>query len=518
MRLTHRLLCLTLLCGLVAPVLAQAPPAGEDVARRQLESGRTFARQGNYVEALKDFRAVAETYGATSVADDAWLEIARYYLDVASDTKEAGAAVDAILKKYATSNSAPEAYVMAGRLAMGHSHLAPDLETALADFDRVIRLFPASDAVPRSLGLAGDAMWYGTRYGDALANFSRVEAEYPTSAAAEDAGLGASRALVALGDPIGAMEALQRVRTRAPSGAAATTALMRLTLLNRLYVRTRSGPAFALSAETAGPAKVENVLALASTRRNAVYWAGETTLGIVAPANADRPPAATRPRAVALDNTGALVVVDGGLLKLTGGGSIGLLVPRSNGAQETLAKVESVVQLSNGDWLVMDGGEKAIHRFTRAGGYGGPFATIRASRLAVNETDEVAALDREQKGIQLLDAAGKSLGKIPFKGTGYDLQNPEDLAYDAFGHLYVLDRGAVAVFSPYPSTPPAPGTIPAAAPAAPAGRASAYRLLTVFSEPEKNVTGFHKATAFTLDQSGALYLYDERAQRILVYR
>jgi len=211
-------------------------------------------------------------------------------------------------------------------------------------------------------------------------------------------------------------------------------------------------------------------------------------------------------------------VIDGGLLKLPGGGSIGLLVPRSNGAQETLAKVESVVQLSNGDWLVMDGGEKAIHRFARAGAYGGTFATVRAARLAINETDEVAALDRDQKGIQLFDPTGKSLGRIPFKGTGYDLQNPEDLTYDAFGHLYVLDRGAIAVFSPYPATPPAPGAMPAAAPAAPAGRASAYRLITTFAEPEKNVAGFHKATAFAVDQSGAIYLYDDRAQRILVYR
>ena len=76
-----------------------AQSAGEEVARRQLESGRAFAKQGNYTEALKDFRAVADTHPNSSVADNALLEIARYYIDVAGDTKEAAAAVDAIVKK-----------------------------------------------------------------------------------------------------------------------------------------------------------------------------------------------------------------------------------------------------------------------------------------------------------------------------------------------------------------------------------------------------------------------------------
>src|SRR5436305_1388680 len=95
-------------------LLAQTPTTSdEDVARRQLESGRAFARQGKHIEALKDFRAVAETHAASSVADDALIEIARYYLDIDVDPKAAGEAVDTLLKKYPTSNSAPEGYVMA---------------------------------------------------------------------------------------------------------------------------------------------------------------------------------------------------------------------------------------------------------------------------------------------------------------------------------------------------------------------------------------------------------------------
>src|SRR5215471_12354000 len=114
--------------ALGATTAAQQSSSDEDVARRQLESGRSFMRQGNYTEALKDFRAVADTHATSSVADDALLEIGRYYFEIANDYPAASTAVDDLLKKYPTSNSAPDAYVLAGRLALARSHQPSDLE------------------------------------------------------------------------------------------------------------------------------------------------------------------------------------------------------------------------------------------------------------------------------------------------------------------------------------------------------------------------------------------------------
>ena len=112
---------------LVGLAAAQSQGSSEEVARRQLESGRAFARQGNHVEALRDFLAVAETHAATTVADDAWLELARHYLEVAGDPVRSQTAVDAILTNYATSDSAPAAYVLAGRLALARGRLLEHL-------------------------------------------------------------------------------------------------------------------------------------------------------------------------------------------------------------------------------------------------------------------------------------------------------------------------------------------------------------------------------------------------------
>jgi len=510
MRRSRVLVAAGCLAGSVAIGLAQSQ-SDDDVAKRQLESGRSFARTGNYTEALKDFRAVAETHPASSVADDAWLEIARYYLDIAGDAKEAGTAVDAILKKYSTSNSAPAAYVMAGRLALARSRQSADLDTALANFDRVPRLFPNSPEVPRSLLFLGDTLWFAGRRQEALGHLERVTADFPANPAAADAFVSASRALVSLGDPILAMEELQQARDRWPKTAAASTALARLTLLNRLYVRAKTGQAaYTYSPEQVGPQKFQNFVGMAVTGSGAAYWATESGVGIVTPADAPRPPSVPKPRGLTLDNTGALVVIDGATLRVLGGDNKAFFLPQSNGSSKPVDKIDAAVQLSSGEWLVMDGDGKMIHRFSSDVKYLGTFAATRVTRLAVNTVDEVAALERDEQNVTIFDAAGKVRTRVPFKGTGYALQDPEDIAFDAFGHLYVLDRTAVAVFSPYPAVMTGAAMAPGAPPT--------YRLVTLFSVPETSPGAFRRATAFGLDPSGAIFLYDDRAERVQVYR
>jgi len=119
----------------------------EDQARRQLESGREFYRNGRYNEALKDFQTVAEGYPTSSVADDALLAIALYQLEIQLDPATARSTADQLIKKYATSDSAPMGYVVMGRATLELDQSPAGLDSALASFDRVPRLFPASDAV-----------------------------------------------------------------------------------------------------------------------------------------------------------------------------------------------------------------------------------------------------------------------------------------------------------------------------------------------------------------------------------
>jgi TolA-binding protein len=497
-----------LACATALP-FAQTSP--EELARRQLEGGRQFARQGNYTEALRDFRTVAETYSATAVADDAWLEIARYFLDVVGDVGEARTAVEQILKLYPTSNSAPDALVMSGRLALAGGRQVGDIKTALASFQRVVQLFPDSDAVPDALLYAGEAQAYSGSHEEALVSMSRVTGEYPSSRAAASASLGAARALLALGDPMLALEELQQVRNRWPDSPEAATALSRLTLIHRLYVRALAGQPYAVSAETVGPARLQDVNGLAATRSGAVYYSAESGAGVLLPADAPPPQAVTRPRGLTLDSSGNLVIVEIGGLKPFKGASIPIIFPKPDGSIEPFTRITAAVQLSNGQWIVMDEDQRLIQRFTDAGKHINPFAQARVTRMAINALDRIAAIDRDQRGIAIFDATGKSLARIPLKGAGYALPDPEDLTFDNMGHLYVLDRVGLAVFSPHPASPVQPGAAP------PATTAVNYRLQAFFPASQSG-GAIRRASVLTVDESGAVFVYDERAQRVLVLR
>jgi hypothetical protein len=360
-------------------------------------------------------------------------------------------------------------------------------------------------------------MWYARRPDDALAYLTRAIAEFPGSTSAADAYLTLGRVLVARGDPALAMEEVQQVRNRWPGTPAAAAALAQTTLLHRLYVRARSGPAYTLSAETIGPVKLQNVVALALSSRPTLYYASESGLGILTTGSPDRAQTVVRPRGLVVDRTGAVVAFDAASLRPATGAPITLSLPQSNGQPKPLTNIEAAAQFSNGDWLISDGSDRSIQRFTGAGVHLGPFAPGRLTPLVVTATDDVVGVDKDAKTIVVFDSTGKSTARVPLRGGGYDLQNVEDIAVDSFGHVYVLDRTAIAIFSPYPASPAAAGA-PASA-AGPAGvRASSYRLVTLFAPPQNDVAGFKRATAFALDPSGAVFLYDDRAERVMVYR
>jgi len=377
-------------------------------------------------------------------------------------------------------------------------------------------------------------LWHKRQFDDALLKVVRVQDDFAMTGAASDAGLWAGRTLVALGDPISAMEELQQVRNRWPRGSAAGVALAQNAILRRLYARPADAPAYG-ALEKVGPDKLESIVSVVVTAHNAVYRAGERGADTVQPADGDRLPAGpfNRPR-LALDHDGNVVVIDGGrLIPSAPAKPIALSMPRPNKPPQALEKIEAVVQLSAGDWLIVDADDRTIQRFSRTGEYVGPFEAApgkngpaRVSRLAINAFDEVAGLDDSESRVVLFDAAGVLKGSIPYKrrhqdfrdsqDVAYELKDPQDLTFDAFGHLYLLDPKAVAIFSPYSaSAPRTPGGRPAAANA---NRGDDYRLRTVFSEaPDKSRDGF-KATAFALDRAGAVYLYDETFKQMLVYR
>ena len=175
------------------------------------------------------------------------LAIAEYQLDVLHDPIAARTSAETLVKRYATGDAAPMGYVIAGRATLALDPSPVGLDSALASFDRVPRLFPRSEAVAPSLYYAAEIDRRAGRPSDAIDKLRRVAQYYPRSTWAARASLLESPLLLADGQPKEAMRALQRVVRRYGSGAEASTARAWNTTLYRLYVRAPAQPPYVAS-------------------------------------------------------------------------------------------------------------------------------------------------------------------------------------------------------------------------------------------------------------------------------
>ena len=306
---TIRLVAVPMLV-LVLAGSAAGQRADDEQASRRFTTGLEFARDGRYREALTDFEAVVERFPASPVADNALLEIARYYLEVAADLDQAAEYARRIVDaaEYSQQDAAPEAYIVLARADMARGRASEDLDAALAQLERGLGIWPDSPMVPQSRFFIGDANRRAGRFAEALEAYDRVTAEHAETVWAARARLDAAVLRAINGDPVTAMSELQQVRDDWPDSPEAETALERVTILYRLYVRPGER-AFATAGDsfsTRGRPRIEQLLV---TREGQTFFANSAGVGAIDPAAAVLAPAGGRPRGLVLDRRGTVLSI-----------------------------------------------------------------------------------------------------------------------------------------------------------------------------------------------------------------
>jgi TolA-binding protein len=467
----------------------------EEFARRQYDSGMTFLQNGRYAEALKDFQVVVDSFSQSAVADDALMQIALYQLDIAHDLTAAQAAADRLLKEYPNSDSAPMAYVIGGRLTiMAKGNTPANIETALASFERVPRLFPGSEAVAGARYWAGNTLRLARRVDEALDRFRRVSMEYPRSIWSARADLSLASTLVTLDRASQAFPRLQRVRQQFPNTPEAATALQYSTILYRLYIRPPAQPAYSFSGRYVGAegSRFNDVLGVAVDESGRILLGHKQGVTIFdEQGTLVRTIGADDPSAFFVEQRNRVVLVRRDLMVPDGGAPVQVSVPQQGRLPRPVEEIPYVITLSNGDRLVSDKSQKTVIRYSPQTKYVATFLpSTNTERMARSELDDVAIYDRDAKVIVVVDRDAKPLGKVPLKGANYAIGDVQDLAYDRLGHLYVLDgdKPSIYVFGPK------------------------FRLVTT-------VTGtLQRPRAFALDGAGRLQVFDEGARRIQVFQ
>jgi TolA-binding protein/sugar lactone lactonase YvrE len=491
--------------GLLAVALVVARGPGmraqndDEFARRQYDSGRAFMQNQRYAEGLKDFQAVVDSFPKTSVADDALLQMALHHLDVGRDLDAARTTTDRLLKQYPDSDSAPMAYVIDGRLRIARGRATADVDAALASFERVSRLFPNSEAVAAARYFTGDTLQLARRSNEALDHLRRVTLEFPTSIWAARATLASAASFVESDRAATAFADLQRIRQRFPGSPEATAALNLNTILYRLYVR----PAplryqFTGKYVGAETARFRDVVGVAVDSTGRILLGQREGISVFDPTGKLITTLGARePSAFLLAGSDRVVVVQRDTLYADGVPPVAVTIPASAGRNaRRVEEIPSAVALSNGDRLIADRSGRAVIRIRASGEYVGTFASINARRLAVNRLDDVAMIDDNSKGVTVADRDGKTLSTIPAKGTGYLFDDPADIAFDAFGHLYVLDAGRPTVYVFGPKN----------------------RLIATVAPSAKEQVALQRPRALALDAAGRMYVYDDRSQRIQVFQ
>ena len=482
------------LLAVTMPVAAQE--SQDEQARRLLEDGRAYRAQGKQKQALDNFNIVVSSFPATDSVGQALLEIGRYRMEVEGDAEKARAAFDQVTKQYARSDAAPGAYHNLGLLTLQRATTPAEIDDALAQFARVETLYPRSPWVPRSLQASALAHRRAGRYAEAADLNRRVSLEYPASDAAAAAQFEIGQALALQGQPRLAMEEFQQVRNRFPQSPWAQPALERTTALYRLFGGAK--PAFAPDATfslLAGDV-LKDVRALAVTPGGALWIASDKTRSAVpfdASGKAGPSLTAEEPRTLSLGPAGE-VVLAGRTAVRVGPKEIRTFStpPEKPGAPaKPVDKILAAALTPGGALLVSDEDREAVLRFDAKGQYLGAFpggaATRRkVSRILVDGEGAVVTLDREEKAVRVWDEAGRLLRTVGPAG----LKRPSDVAVDAFRNLYVADEeGGVLVFNPQ------------------------GQLLVTIESPEMK-----RPRAITLDATGAVLVYDDRAERVLRYR
>ncbi len=292
------------------------------------------------------------------------------------------------------------------------------------------------------------------------------------------------------------MEELQQVRNRFPRSEWAEPALDRITALYRLFGGAR--PAFSVDPSySLGTGDVlKDVRALATTPGGAVWIASEKTRSAVTVDGAGRPTAslpASDPRALSIGPRGEVVFAASTAVRIGPSDVRSLSTPaeKPGGSPKPVDEVLAAVLTRDGSLLVSDEDREKVLRFDAKGELLGTFppqdsSRRKVTRLVVDGEGAIVWLDREEKAVRVFEETGKEIRAIGPAG----LKKPVDVAVDPFRNLYVADEDqGVLVFD------------------------AQGRPIATITGPE-----LRRPRAITLDATGAVLVYDDKAERILRYR
>lgn len=475
----------------------------QELEKRLLESGKTFLKEGKYQLALEDFNTLIRNSPKSPYADDAQLLIAKYYLDIEEDYTRAMEEFNKIITDFAGTDSAEAAYFYIGYINLIKGETQEQFNEALANFERIARLYPQSQWVDDALLNTSLSYERLKDYNKAIEKLDTLLAEYPEFENITKAYLLKARYYVYLGNYPDALLELQKLRNSYPNSPDASKALNMLTLLYRLAIKpnVKKEPIYHYDAafKLKMTENIKNAKSVIIDNQGDIFVADgkrDAVLQFSPEGDYKQQFFIKDPQNIYMDEKSKLIANNKKGI-LVENKFANLMVETQEGPKEVEEAV-SVVKDSYGRYIVSDKKSKQILFFDKNFKYLSSISNAffrEFTDLAIDAKDQIWILEQNDKSVQQLDLKGKTLYKIMSRGKGYELEEPIDIAVDTSDNLYVLDRKQKKIFIFNPL----------------------YDLLGVFNLTVNGGSQLEKPTLIAVDEAGALYVFDDKIKNLLRY-
>ena len=216
-------------------VLACAPALfaqdGGDLAERLFSSGERAYVTKAYPEAVETWNQLLQTAPKSPFAAQALMRLARYQLEIEKKPESALPFLDKVKVEHLKTPWAAEAMLLRGKILADRSTSAQGLKEALAEFNRVVDLFPDSPAVQEARFQMGAAFFLQCEWGRALQNYTELLRLDPAAPLACKAQLRIAELYDLAGDTTACLRTLQALRNQRPGSPEAEEAAWRINVI-----------------------------------------------------------------------------------------------------------------------------------------------------------------------------------------------------------------------------------------------------------------------------------------------
>lgn len=201
-----------------------------DLAEKMFRSGERAYAAKSYAEAFETWNQLIKAAAGSDYAAMAQLRMARHQWEVEKKPEAALAILDRVKAEHLKDGYAADAMLMRGSLLAAQARKPADLREPVAEFNRVLDLYPDHPAVAETRFQLGMAWRDQGNARKALAEFVEAYRQDPSGPAAPRALLEAGECLDRMGDLPGCLRMLQRIRNLAPRSPEAEEAGWRINL------------------------------------------------------------------------------------------------------------------------------------------------------------------------------------------------------------------------------------------------------------------------------------------------